>query len=141
MGQQTQTAERRKYIRLANKNILHHQRFSLHSMPLDDKFHAVLKNVSAGGCLFESKHRYELGDMLKLEIDLKGWEKFKSEFYRVENASRVHPVVVLASVMRVEMIKPSSLYDIGVCFVGIDEGHRWAVIKYIQNQIQEEKQK
>lgn len=96
----------------------------------------ILKNYSGGGVLFESTIRYDIGDLLKLEIALPGWERFKNEFYKEDRLSRSDPVVVLASVVRVECMGPPSLFDVGVCFVGIDEDDRWAVIKQIDAQLQ-----
>ena len=94
---------------------------------------AAFKDISAGGLLFECKRKYDIGNLLKLEIVIPGWEKFKSEFYKPDESSRSKPLIALASVVRVEMVKPG-LYDIGVSFAGIDEGHQSALLQYIQRQ-------
>ncbi len=128
-------AENRKYIRFTNNNVLKCRKYSLQSGASQTEINAVVKNMSAGGVLFESSKQYQINDLLKLEIDLPGWEKFKAEFYKGNRVSQPAPVSVLASVVRVEVMKPGKLFDIGACFVGIDDGHQWALIKYSKNRM------
>jgi len=79
--------------------------------------------------------KYNLQELLKIEITIPGWERYKNEFYKDDKISRFEPVVILASVVRVEVVRPDDLYEIGVQFVGIDEGDRWALMKQINNQL------
>lgn len=126
--------ERRRYIRIESTEVLDCQMFNSNAL-LDggagERIRAVAKNISAGGVLFESHIKYDIGNLLKLDIDLPGWEKFKAEFYKYDEVTHTEPLVILATVVRVEVLKPEKLYDIGVCFSAIDEGHRWALLKYI----------
>ena len=96
----------------------------------------VLKNYSSAGALFESKAKYDIDDILKIEITIPGWEIYKNEFYREDKDTRREPIIILAAVVRVEAIRPNELYEIGVEFVGIDDGDRWALMKQIKKQLQ-----
>ena len=42
--------------------------------------------------------------------------------------------MVLATVVRVEIVGLGK-YDIGAAFVGIDQGHQWALIKYVKEKV------
>ena len=129
--------DRRKYVRIPAQYVLRQHVFSLSNIGNDDVSAyatAVTKNVSAGGMLFETESIYEIGTLLKVELDIPGWEKFKTEFYREDILSRSKPVIVIASVVRVEVIEPNARYDIGACFVGIDEGHQLALAKCLESR-------
>lgn len=123
-------------MRLQSRHILYHERYDLRGHKDQKAVEGVLKNYSPGGVLFESKIPYRIGDLLKLDMAIPGWERFKNEFYKEDKLSRSEPIVVLALVVRVECILPDQLYENGVCFVGIDEGDRWALIKQIKDKKQ-----
>ncbi|MFT5207162.1 MAG: hypothetical protein ACI9CF_000911 [Candidatus Omnitrophota bacterium] len=127
--------EKRKYTRLIARHVLQCQKYSFKDLNQAKRMTSVVKNISAGGALFESKEKYQIGDILKLEIDIKGWQKFDSGFYKSDLISGSKPIVALGSVVRMELVNPDQLYDVGVCFVGIDDGHQWTLIKYINNKI------
>jgi len=130
--------ERRKYVRLPTDTILKCSVFSGHDFGMDDvvkKSSAVVKNVSAGGVLFESSTNFSIGTLLRLEISVPGWDKFRQEFYKEYATSQSKPIVVLATVVRVEVVDPAGVYDIGACFSAIDTGHQWAVMKYITQEL------
>jgi len=126
--------ERRKYIRVCSGNMLTHEKYTLKEHDELRAVEGILKDYSAGGVLFESKDKYNVGDLLKLEISIPGWEQFKNEFYKEGRPTLSEPVVVLAVVVRLENVIVDQLYDVGVCFVSIDEGHRWALIKQINSE-------
>ena len=130
--------ERRKYVRISSGHIVRFETFTaekLGSADISSLVQTVMKNVSAGGVLFSTGTKYDVGTLLKLEIDLPGWEKFKTEFYKNDTVSRSQPVIVLATIVRVEVVDPGKLFDIGACFVGIDEGHQWALMRYVDAAI------
>lgn len=131
--------EKRKYIRIRAQHMLMHEKYILN--PLDDEelVEGLLGNYSAGGVLFESKTKYNIGDLLKLEISIPGWEQFKNEFYKEDAITPSRPIIVLAKIIHVENIVVDELYDIGVCFVGIDENHRWALMKQIDAESKKQK--
>ena len=127
--------ERRKFIRIQAQYMLRHEKYTLRAVQDREAVKGVIKNYSGDGALFESKVKYDIGDILKLEISIPGWEKFKTEFYKDNKTSASEPLVILASVVRVEVITLDQLYDIGVYFVGIDKGHQGALIKQINAQL------
>ncbi|MBF0385270.1 MAG: PilZ domain-containing protein [Candidatus Omnitrophica bacterium] len=130
----SQNSERRAYARLEAKDIVNCSKFSakeLFSAGISLDLRAVTKNISGGGVLFESDEKMEVGDLLKIEISLNGWDKFKQEFYRPDNMTVSPPLVVLGTVVRVESIPDENKFDIGVCFAAIDSGHKFSLIKYI----------
>ncbi len=130
------SSERRKYVRLGQQHMLRHEKYVFQASEKQEAVdEGVLKNYSTSGALFESRTKYDIDDILKLEITIPGWEIFKNEFYREDKNVRREPIVVLASVVRVEAVRPNELYDIGVEFVGIDEGDRWALTKQIKKQL------
>lgn len=132
----TSSAERRQYIRLGQQYILRHERYVFQRAEDEEVFEeGVIKNYSTSGALFESKTKYDIHDILKLVITIPGWETYKNEFYREDRTSRADPIVILASVVRVEALISDQLYDIGVQFVGIDEGDRWALMKQVKTQL------
>ena len=91
----------------------------------------ALKNVSASGALIETPKIYQIGDVLLVNLNIPGWEKYKSDFIRPGTLTRSEPLHVVASVVRVEFIR-AGLHEIGVCFVGIDETHQKALAKLIK---------
>jgi hypothetical protein len=128
--------ERRRYVRLEQGHVLRHEKYrflpSPKGKPLNE---GVLRNYSGGGVLFESNVKYDIGDVLRLEITIPGWEMYKNEFYREDKIPRPEPVVILASVVRVEVFDAPGHYDVGAKFAGIDEGDRWALMKQIKREL------
>lgn len=127
-------ADRRNYIRLELHHMLRHERYVFRPKDQKNFEQSVLKNYSSRGALFESKTKYDIGDVLKLEITIPGWQRYKNEFYNEEKILRTEPVIILAKVVRVEALAEEGQYDIGVEFAGIDEGDRWALIKQIKSE-------
>ncbi|RKY34957.1 MAG: hypothetical protein DRP78_05940 [Candidatus Omnitrophota bacterium] len=129
--------EQRKYVRLSRQDILQYKRFTAKDFNLDapeDNIKSVTKNYSAGGALFETDTEFKIGDLLRIEITIPGWEKFKAEFYKEDDVTISKPLVVLTSVVRVKVICPGK-FEIGVCFSAIDDGHKWAVMKYVNQKM------
>lgn len=132
--------ERRKYIRIPAKHILECKRFTaedLISEEVGNHIRSITRNCSAGGVLFETNTRFYIGELLEIEINIPGWEKFKAEFYKGDAISSEKPLIVLATVIRVDTVEPNTRYEIGVCFSAIDKGHEWAILKYINQKIKE----
>lgn len=150
MAQQN-PGERRRYVRLEQQHMLRHEKYVFGAtgsgeMPEE----GMVKNYSLGGALFEAKVKYNVGDTLKLAISIRGWERYKNEFYKDDKASRREPVIVLARVVRVQTVIPprgqrlpagrepmaESVHDIAVEFIGLDEGDRWTLLKHIKAQLE-----
>ena len=124
--------EQRKFVRIRISNSVKHVKFNLGGNVVDTPV-SLTKDLSAGGVLFESTRIYEIGDIIRLEIDVPGWEKFKPEFYK-PHLSKSEPVIVLVKVVRV-VFKDIDVYDIAASFVGIDDGHQMALAKYIKSVV------
>jgi len=123
--------ENRKFIRIKTNTLLKHVKFYL-GVNAREALNSLSKDISAGGVLFESSVFYEIGDIVRLEIDLPGWEKFKPEFYK-PHLSKSEPIIALVRVKRVVVIKKGG-YEIAGIFAGIDDGHHMALVKYIKQQ-------
>ena len=137
-------SERRRYVRLEQQHMLRHEKYVFgmtgsgemlpRGSPREEE--GTIKNYSLGGALFEAKVKYNVGDTLKLAISIRGWERYKNEFYKDDKTSRREPVIVLARVVRVQTIISDSVHDIAVEFVGLDEGDRWTLLKHIKAQLE-----
>ena len=159
-------SERRRYVRLEQQHMLRHEKYVFEMTDEREIFEeGMVKNYSLGGVLFESKVKYNVGDTLKLAITIRGWERYKNEFYKDDEASsprgasgRAEPVIVLGRAVRVQVVIPplsqrlpprshrspegeeplvEQVYDIAVEFIGLDEGDRWTLMKQIKAQLKE----
>lgn len=122
--------ESRNYDRLPMEHLIEFSEydFSGSSTVIPSK----LKDVSGGGVQFESSQYLELGTVLKMKLNIPGWDKHKTEFLKADWQSATEPLVTLGKVVRVERGRGGT-YDVGVAFECIDEDHRNAVMKYIED--------
>ena len=123
--------ERRKYIRIDTKKFVKHTKFKLFAKDAEKLAESLTKNLSAGGILFQSDTLYLPGDLIRMEIDIPGWEKYKNEFKKSALTHKSEPVIVLAKVIRVE-IKSPQRYEIRAAFAGIDEDHQKALAVFLK---------
>ena len=131
--------ERRRYLRLEQGHMLRHEKYVFDLTGEHEILQeGVVKNYSLGGALFESKSQYNVGDILRLAVSIRGWERYRNEFYKQDKTSRLEPVIILARVVRVQTILPGGVHDTAVEFIGIDEGDRWSLMKHIKAQLKEE---
>jgi hypothetical protein len=126
--------ERRKFIRIPSEALVTCKKYGDAAGALPRE--SALKNLSAEGILFQAKQQYKIGDVLKMELHLPGWQKFNPGFYKVEEFSYQKPLIALGTVVRIEFIS-EELYEIGVYLNGVDEGHRWALQEYIKHKVKE----
>lgn len=124
--------ERRKYIRIDTKKFVKHTKFKLFAKNPDKLTESLTKNLSAGGILFQSDTLYLPGDLVRIEIDVPGWERYKTGFKKPGQLTKSEPVTVLAKVIRVE-IKSPMRYEIRAAFVGIDDDHQKALAGYLKS--------
>ncbi|HOX23037.1 MAG TPA: PilZ domain-containing protein [Elusimicrobiales bacterium] len=125
--------ERRKYTRVPLQRLLKCEKYAIPRPDESERQELKTKNVSGSGLLFLSKQKFQVGDLLRLELDLAGWEKYKSEFYKPDLTASGKPLVVLANVARVVAQKDGG-YEIGVLFSGLDDGHKMALVKFLRAQ-------
>jgi c-di-GMP-binding flagellar brake protein YcgR len=127
--------ERRKYIRVHSADIIECKRFTaedLMSGTTDMDVKSTTKNISAGGILFQADIKFDIGELLKVEVVFPGWEQFKVEFYKGDALTETKPLVALVTVVRVEPIPGSEEFDVAACFSAIDQGHQWALRKFVE---------
>ena len=132
----TNPSEKRKFVRLKVNHLTRHIKFKLPGIDIYPNKDAESKDLSAGGLLFTTEYAYRLGDILRMEVHLPGWEKYKSDFFKTGSSTKGMPILVLVKVVRVQVLKDGN-FDIGVSFVGIDEEHQLALIKYVEHQLKE----
>ena len=132
--------ERRKFFRIHEEDVLVCEPFDASVLGGSSlkRRHVVARNLSQGGLLFESREPFEIGTILKLQADIPGWEKYKTEFIKVDALSGRQPLVMLGKVVRVEDIGAGN-FDIGVAFLALDEGHKLALKKYLEKTSKDEK--
>ncbi len=123
--------ERRKYYRMPVDHLLEFREYCL-SEGQDDLKMSNLKNISGGGVLFESDSVLPVGTLLKMKLKIPGWQKHKTEFLKHDRDSTIEPLVALGHVVRVEEMEDGKNYEIGVFFECVDDDHRNALIKYIE---------
>lgn len=123
--------ERRKFLRVVSKRPIKHTKFRLFGKNSEKLTESITRNLSAGGILFESDVLYLPGDLVRIEIEIPGWEKYKTEFIKPGQVTKSEPVTVLAKVIRVE-IKNPRLYEVRAAFVGIDDDHQKALTKFFK---------
>ncbi len=126
----TNSGEKRKYVRLKANHLTRHIKFQIPGMDIYPTNNAESKDISAGGILFTSSHAYLVGDVVRMELHIPGWEKYAAQSSEEGRQESKLPVLVLAKVVRVEALG-SGKFDIGVAFVGIDDGQQHALSKYI----------
>ena len=123
--------ERRKYYRMPVDHLLEFREYSL-SEGQDNLKLSNLKNISGGGILFESDSVLPVGTLLKMKLKIPGWQRHKTEFLKHDRDSTTEPLVALGHVVRVEEMEDGKNYEIGVFFECVDDDHRNALIKYIE---------
>ncbi|MBF0484125.1 MAG: PilZ domain-containing protein [Candidatus Omnitrophica bacterium] len=132
-NEHSDSSNRRQFTRVDRPHLLKVKVFDLKEQDSVRRIEAVTRNVSAGGLAFESEQFFEAGTVLEIELDAPGWEKIKGIFAAEENEPRLSAVMLLAKVIRTRVIE-EGLYDIAVAFVGIDERHRNALMKYVKEK-------
>lgn len=131
MGTAKKAAEKRKYIRINLSRVARISKYQFGAG--DEKLPNVVSNISAGGIMFKTNSAYDIGSLIKIEIDIPGWYKHRSEFYK-NPADVSKPFVALATVVRIEIVDtPDHKYEIGACFVNIDQGHLDALMKFVKS--------
>jgi len=130
--------DRRKFIRIPNENVVYVSECDvmeeLQLKERKEKTKGNTKDISAGGLLFELPKKFDMEKVLKIEITLPHWEKYKKSLFRNQFSYPTKPFLILGKVVRVEFIQ-EDLYDIGVSFVGIEEDFRELLVNYINDHL------
>lgn len=126
--------EKRKFVRLCREYVVQYGEFRFSTQKISH-YKGMTENISAGGVLIETEEEYSAGTLLKLKIRVPNWEEYKSEFLKFNQTSLSEPFVVLGKVVRVKKILPQG-YEIGLHFVSIDEDHRQALERYLEEELE-----
>lgn len=100
------------------------------SLPLNDGQTIDLSHLGAG---IQTHGEYKAGDILKMNLSVPGWEKYKNEFIKLNQPTNRQPLVVLGEVKWTS--KEGNLTNIGMDFVGIDQDHQAALKKFLDNSM------
>lgn len=94
---------------------------------------ARIKNITPEGAGIESNTLLEEGKIIKLLINLPGWEKYKTEFYKESQTSNSSPLVTLAQIVwsYADLKANQKTANMGVKFIGIDKDHQKALNTYL----------
>ncbi|MDD3089949.1 MAG: PilZ domain-containing protein [Candidatus Omnitrophica bacterium] len=85
--------ERRKYTRIDSGYLVSCEKYTIPRSAGAGSSRGKTRNLSGGGILLEVEGEYKVGDVLRLEIAIPGWEKFKAEFYKPGQAASSKPFV------------------------------------------------
>ena len=124
-------AEKRQFVRIDLKNLVKVEEYQIGG-DKEKQINSLVKNISAGGLLFTTNHKFEIGALIKLDVNIPGWSKHKVEFLKENRLALSDPFVALATVVRVEVLEFNKEYEIGACFVNIYPDHLDALMKYIE---------
>ncbi|MCK5708109.1 MAG: PilZ domain-containing protein [Candidatus Aureabacteria bacterium] len=137
MNDLTFPAEKRKYIRIPRENVMYVSLCDIHAeMNLkqeNTKIEVRTKDISAGGILFESSKKFDIEDLLKIEIILPNWEKYKKTFFGSDISYPTKPFLILGKVIRIEFLR-DNIYDIGINFVGVETSHQELLLNYLNDR-------
>jgi len=109
--------------------------------PLDEREVKVtkMKNISGGGLLIMMDRPCQVGTLLEIEIDLKGWARHRPGFFRDGVTDLDRPITVLAEVVWTEPKRKGGTgevvgYNVGVEFTNIYEDDLKGLTKLIKSQ-------
>jgi len=122
-------SEKRKFSRIDQDVMVSCEKYSIPRSGEAACEGATTRNISPGGVLFISPVSYEVGDVLRLELKIPGWENYKAEFYKPDRLSESQPFIVICNVVRSS--PQGKDFEIGVEFTGLDDGHQLALRKYL----------
>ena len=122
---------RRKFHRIPRDSLLVHEVVEFPSPP-DPRGEGKVRDLSPTGVRFRCERQYAPGTLLKLDLDLPGWEKNSVEYYRSDPDEALKPLVVLAEVRWSK--KAGDGYETGALFVNMDEWHRKALVSFLEKK-------
>ncbi len=92
---------------------------------------AEVMDLSEEGAGLNLKGKLNQGSIAKLALNIPGWDRYLNEFYK-EGAASSQPFVALVEVVWTNVREES---EVGVKFVGIDEGHRKALSRFLSKSM------
>ena len=125
------TDNRRQFRRIEKGGLVRIDRYPLPADHKGELVSGIVRNLSAGGALFQASEPYRVGEFLALEMDLKSWDIFKKDFGNDTIGESTGTLNLLAKVVHIAMTEPDTNYDVGVCFVAVDDGRQWELVRLI----------
>ena len=132
------SADNRKFARVPAINLVKCEKFSPEQCLWTPKTANVTKNISAEGVLFEADHTYQVGDVVRLELNLPGWTGHIRELGFASELPEGDTQRLVGTVTRVEMLN-GGRYEVGVCFAEMAKNDRWALMSYIYDNLESHK--
>lgn len=133
-SQNQEFVERRGYKRVHTSEIVNCKKYGMTTLTEERKATGVMRNIGAGGLLIQTQTRFDIGDVLKLQIKLPGWQRFDYSFYKADALSYPQQFVALGTVVRSTSFSLGR-YDVAICLTGVDPGHQWALQEYVKYKI------
>lgn len=99
-----------------------------------EKVTSKAMNMSSNGLLVESDGKFSNESILKLEINLPRWEKYKTGFMKFDQISISKPLVALGKVFR-EWETEDGKRLFGIKFLNIDKDHQLALDRCIEDML------
>jgi c-di-GMP-binding flagellar brake protein YcgR len=96
---------------------------------------ARIVDISGGGLQIEAKQHFAQDTVLKIEMNFTGWQRYTHGFLKYFGTAAARPLIVLAEVVRCDLVVPGRKYEIALRFSGIDESQREALIRFIKAEI------
>lgn len=124
--------DRRRYIRIPEKDLLSHELLAVTSFDPEGthKKFASTKDFSEGGLLFQSEILFPIGTYVRLQFYVHDWDKQQMAFYKETDIEK-GPFTVVGKVVRAEILGRTN-FEIGVEYVAVDTGHKQALKSYIK---------
>lgn len=122
--------ENRKFARIPGRHLVKCEKFVLEQCGWSPKISNVTKNISAEGVLFETDQPYDVGDVVRLELNLPGWTEHINRLGFDSQLPQTDTQVLVGTVLRVEAVDGKH-YDVGVCFTEMSKNDRWALMSYL----------
>lgn len=125
--------ERRQFERLNRTDVIQVKEFAFPDRGQYES--AQIKDISGGGLQIESKKFFPEKTLLKIEMNISGWQRYSKTFLKHFGAPSTRPLIVLAEVVRCNAVIIGARYDIALVFSGIDEGQRQALVRFIRDNL------
>ena len=121
---------KRRYARLQTSYVSGCVKTRTGSLEDTERNLAETAQSRSGGFVFESDKLFNVGDILRIELRISGWDKFLLAQPRAGKPEGGDRLNVLGKVVLSEMGIDSG-YDIGVCFINLDNGRRELLLRHL----------
>jgi hypothetical protein len=100
---------------------------------------AVTRNMADQGICFRTVTFYEVGTLLNLEIDLRGWQHYLQNVFSIVDTDTItKPLTAIAEVTWTKKLADGAGYDTGVRFRDVYEDDLLAFQTYLKKILERE---